>query len=170
MLILSLTAVSRGEVAVEGEIPPGDAFWEGTDLALAEPLRVELRAHSVGEGILVRGRMRTRLELECRRCLVPVEQEIDDSVELLFEPIADEEEEVALSGEVYPLPPRGDQIDLRPALREQLLLRVPDYVECGEDCRGLCPQCGTDLNRATCSCVPATGSSPWDALTKLKFD
>src|SRR5687768_8281814 len=170
MLNLSLTAVFRGEVTVEGEIPPRDAFWEDTALALAEPLRVELRAHSVGEGILVRGRIRTRLELECRRCLTPVEHEIDDSVEMLFEPIADEEEEVALDGEVYPLPPRGDTIDLRPALREQLLLRVPDYVECGEDCRGLCPQCGTDLNRATCSCVPEKGPSPWDALTKLKFD
>ena len=170
MLNLSLTAVSRGEVTVEGEIPPHDPFWEGTALALAEPLRVELQAHSVGEGILVRGRMRTRLVLECRRCLVPVEHIIDDRVELLYEPIADEEEEVALSGEVYPIPPRGDVIDLRPALREQLLLRVPEYVECGEDCRGLCPQCGTDLNRATCSCVPESGPSPWDALTKLKFD
>ena len=170
MLNLSLTAVSRGEVAVEGEISPDDRFWEDTALALAEPLHVELRAHSVGEGVLVRGRMRTRLELECRRCLAPVQHEIDDRFELLYEPISDEEEEVALSGEVYPLPPRGDVIDLRPALREQLLLRVPEYVECGEDCRGLCPQCGTDLNRATCSCVPETGPGPWDALTKLKFD
>jgi uncharacterized protein len=170
MLNLSLTAIARGAVTVEGEIPPDDPVWEGTDLALAEPLRVELRAHSVGEGLLVRGTMRTRLRLECRRCLAPVEQEIDDEVDLLFEPMADEEEEVALSGEVYPLPPRGDQIDLRPALREQLLLRVPDYVVCDEECRGLCPQCGTDLNRATCSCVPETGPSPWDALAKLKFD
>jgi uncharacterized protein len=170
MLNLSLTAVSRGEVAVEGEIPSHDPFWNDTALALAEPLRVELRAHSVGEGILVSGRMRTRLALECRRCLTPVEHLIDDGIEMLFEPIADEEEVVALDGEVYPLPPRGDTIDLRPALREQLLLRVPDYVECGEDCRGLCPQCGTDLNRATCSCVPEKGPSPWDALTKLKFD
>ena len=170
MLNLSLTAVSRGEVPVEGEISPDDPVWGDTDLALAEPLRVELRARSVGEGILVRGRMRTRLVLECRRCLTAVGYEIDDSVDLLFEPMQDEAEEAALSGEVYPLPARGDQVDLLPALREQFLLRVPDYVVCGEDCRGLCPQCGTDLNRATCACVPEAGPSPWDALKKLKFD
>ena len=170
MLNLSLTAVSRGEVTVEGEIPSPDPFGDETALALAEPLRVARRAPSVGEGILVRGRMRTRLALECRRCLTPVEHEIDDGIEMLFEPIADEEEEVALDGEVYPLPPRGDTIDLRPALREQLLLRVPDYVVCEEGCRGLCPKCGADLNRATCSCVPEADPSPWDALTKLKFD
>lgn len=170
MLNLSLTAIARGEVGVQGEIAPDDPIWEGADLALAEPLRVDLRAHSVGEGILVRGRMRTRLELECRRCLTPVEQVVDIDVDLLYEPLADESEEVELSGEVYPLPPRGDQIDLRPALREQLLLQVPDYVVCEEGCRGLCPKCGTDLNRATCSCVPEADPSPWDALTKLKFD
>jgi uncharacterized protein len=170
MLNLSLTAVSRGEVPIVGEISPDDAIWQGTELALAEPLRVELRAHSVGEGILVRGRMQTRLALECRRCLTPVEQQVDVDVDLLYEPMADEDEEAALSGEVYPLPPRGDQIDIRPALREQLLLRVPDYVVCDEGCRGLCPKCGTDLNRETCSCVPAADPSPWDALTKLKFD
>src|SRR5688500_15742336 len=112
MLNLSLTAVSRGEVAVAGEISPEDPIWEGTELAIAEPLRVDMRAHTVGEGILVRGRMQTRLALECRRCLTPVEQAVDVDVDLLFEPMADEEEEAALSGEVYPLPPRGDQIDL----------------------------------------------------------
>lgn len=170
MLNLSLTAVSRGEVRVEGEVAPEDPVWEGADLALAEPLHVELTARSVGEGVLVRGRLRTRLDLECRRCLTGVTHLIDEPVELLFEPLADEEEEVALSGEVYPLPDRGDLVDLRPALREQLLLRVPEHVVCDEACRGLCPQCGADLNQTTCSCVPEKGSSPWGALKNLKFD
>jgi uncharacterized protein len=170
MLILSLNAVARGEVPVVGEISPADPVWEDADVALAEPLRVQMRARFVGEGVLARGRMRTRLDLECRRCLTAVGYDIDDAVDLLYEPLAGEEEEVALSGEVYPLPPRGDQIDLKPALREQLLLRVPDHVVCDEACRGLCPQCGTDLNRETCSCVPVAASGPWDALRKLKFD
>jgi uncharacterized protein len=170
MLNLSLTAVSRGEVPVEGEVAPDDPVWEGPGLALIEPVRAELHARSVGEGVLVRGRIHTRLGLECRRCVIAVEHEVDDTVDLLFEPITDEEEEAELSGEVYPLPDRGDLIDLRPVLREQLLLRVPDHVVCDEACRGLCPQCGTDLNQTTCSCEPATQASPWDALKKLKFD
>ena len=170
MLNLSLTAVSRGEVRVEGAVAPDDPIWEDTDLALAEPMHVDLTARSVGDGVLVRGRLRTRLDLECRRCLTPVEHAIDEPVELLFEPLADEEEEVALSGEVYPLPDRGDLVDLRPALREQLLLRVPDHVVCDEGCRGLCPQCGADLNQTTCSCEPAPEPGAWEALKKLKFD
>ena len=170
MLNLSLTAVSRGEVPVEGDVAPDDPVWEGTDLALIAPLHAELLAREVGNGVLVRGRLHTRLGLECRRCLTAVEHEIDDTVDLLFEPLSDEEEEAQLSGEVYPLPDRGDQIDLRPVLREQLLLRVPDHVVCDEACRGLCPQCGADLNQTTCSCEPAAQGSPWDALKKVKFD
>jgi uncharacterized protein len=168
MLNLSLTAVSRGEVPVRGEIAPDDPVWEGTSLDLQEPLAVEMEARSVGEGILVRGRIRTRLQRECRRCLTEVSTGVDEVVDLLYEPLDPEEEQ--LDGEVYPLPARGDELDLKPALREQLLLRVPAYVVCTEACRGLCPQCGTDLNEGHCDCTPETGSNPWDALKDLKFD
>jgi uncharacterized protein len=113
--------------------------------------------------------MSTRLVLECRRCLKEVPTEVDASVDMLYEPLerleADE-----LGGEVYPIPPRSGELDLGPALREQLVLQVPDFVVCDEACRGLCPQCGADLNETTCSCVPEENESPWDALRKLKFD
>lgn len=169
MPILSLLEVSRGGARVFGEIAPDDPLWEGSDLRLEEPLRVDLQAQSVGEGVLVRGRMATRLGLECRRCLEPVSVSVDDEVTLLFEPLAPDEEE-ALEGEVYPLPDRGDALDVRPALREELILRVPAFVVCSESCRGLCPTCGANLNTTTCSCVPEEEPSPWSALKNLKFD
>jgi uncharacterized protein len=170
MLNFSLMTVARGEERIEGDIAADDPIWADARVLLREPLRAELRAQSVGEGVLVRGWIRTRLGMECRRCLTEVEQQIEEPVDLLFEPLADKEEEVALSGEVYPLPARGDQVDLRPALREQLLLKVPDHALCDEACRGLCPRCGTDLNRSDCSCVPEAEPGPWDALKKLNFD
>jgi uncharacterized protein len=169
MPTLNLAAVSRGEVDVRDEVAPDDPLWEGTGLALREPLRVELRANPVGEGILLRGRMATELQLECRRCLKEVPTPVDVHVDLLFEP-QEKVEEDELEGEVYPIPPRGSELDLGPALREQLLLQVPHYVVCDAACRGLCPQCGADLNQTTCSCVPPEGASPWDALNQLKFD
>jgi len=169
MLNLSLATVSRGEVRVEGEISPDDSLFEGIEVALHEPLRLEMEARSVGEGVLVRGRMRTVLELECRRCVKSVVLPVDETVDMLFEEL-DEEEEDELGGEIYPLPSRGDDLDLRPALREQILLRVPQYVVCSEACRGLCPQCGTDLNESSCECVPEEPVSPWDALKNVKLD
>lgn len=169
MLTLNLPSVSRGEVTVEGAIAAADPLWEGTGLTLLEPLTAEMRARQVGEGVLLRGRLRTRLALECRRCLDPVEREIADELDLLFEPLVGEEAE-ELGGEVYALPPRGSELDLAPVLREQLLLRVPEHVVCRDECRGLCPRCGADRNRTHCDCAPEQSVGAWDALKQIKFD
>ncbi|MBA4156365.1 MAG: DUF177 domain-containing protein [Gemmatimonadetes bacterium] len=169
MLKLSLAALSREEVHAQWEIPADHPMWENTRLELSEPLHVEVFAHEVGEGVLVRGRMRTVLDLSCRRCLTRVRREIDEPVDLLFEPLTGEERD-ELEGEVYPLPMRGTELDLSESLREQLLLTIPEYVICAEACRGLCPQCGVDRNQATCECTPEQGSGPWDALKNFTFD
>ncbi len=169
MLKLSLLDVDRGEVSLQEQVPADDPLLRDLDARLSAPLSVDLRARSVGDGVLVRGTLRTSVESACRRCLTPVTVVVDASVDLLFEPVVGEEaEEVA--GEVYPLPSRGTELDLSGPIREELVLHVPTYVLCEEDCRGLCPTCGADLNQAPCDCVPETAPSPWDALKKIKLD
>lgn len=169
MLNLSLSAVAREPVRLREQIPPEDPLWTDAGFDLSEPLNVDLEARSVGEGVLVRGEMDTVLAAECRRCLTPLPVRVHDSLDLLFEPLSAEEEE-ELSGEVYPLPDRGDSLDLGDAIREQLLLKIPDYVVCSESCRGLCPHCGAELNKETCNCEPERAPSPWEALRDVKFD
>lgn len=168
MLKVSLSALDRGEVHVREQVSPDDPMWEGAGLTLAAPLDVDLAARSVGEGVFLRGRLRTTVRQACRRCLTSVEQPVDDTIDLFFEPLTDEDD--GADGEVYPLPERGDELDLREAVREQLLLRAPEFALCSEACRGLCPQCGTDLNTGQCDCVPEPAASPWDALKNVKFD
>ena len=169
MLNLSLAAVDRGEVRIREQVPPDHPMWEDTRVELGSPLDVDLTARAVGDGVLVRGTLRTTVRLACRRCLAPVEREVDETVDILFEPIAPDEED-DLSGEVYPLPDRGDDLDLTAAVREQVLLEVPEFALCREECAGLCPICGTDLNQGACDCVPEAAPSPWDALKNVKFD
>jgi uncharacterized protein len=168
MLKVSLTALDRGEVHVREQVPPDDPMWEGAQLSLAAPLDVDLTARSVGDGVFLRGRLRTTVRLACRRCLTSVDREIDETVDLLFEPLGPDDD--GAEGEVYPLPARGDELDLRDAVREQVLLRAPEFALCSEECRGLCAQCGTDLNTGQCECVPEPAASPWDALKKVTFD
>src|SRR5256886_5465599 len=67
----------------------------------------------------------------------------------------------------YPLARDATQIDLRPAVREELLLAAPQWVVCREDCRGLCPRCGKDLNAGPCGCPPA-GDPRWQALAAFQ--
>jgi uncharacterized protein len=169
MLNLSLAAISRGGARAQWEIPRDDPLWEGSGVTLLEPVSIEVEVRSIGDGgVLVRGRMRTSVELECRRCLAAVASALDEPLDLLFEELRTEEAD-ELAGEVHPLP-AGDELDLGEPIREQLLVQVPAYVVCNEACRGLCPQCGADLNQTSCECVPSAEPGPWDALKNLKFD
>lgn len=170
MLHLNLAAVDRGEVTLREEVPPDHPMWDGSGVELVKPLRVDLAAMSVGDGVLVRGTLRTAVRLACRRCLTPVEQEIDEHVDLLFAPPMEGDDEDADDGEVYPLPARGDDLDLTSAVREQVLLQAPAFALCSDECRGICPTCGADLNQGECACVPEAAPTPWDALKNVKFD
>jgi uncharacterized protein len=70
---------------------------------------------------------------------------------------------------VLPLP-RTATLDLTEPLREHVLLAVPRYVLCGEDCRGLCPRCGTNWNTAECQCAVHGEDDRWAPLRRLKMD
>jgi uncharacterized protein len=167
MLKLSLAALDRGEARIQEHVPPGHPMFAGMAAELAAPLDVDLTARSVGDGVFVRGTLRTTVRLACRRCLSPVERRVEATLDLLYLEKVEEDE---LDGEVYRLPERGDELDLTAAVREHLLLDVPEYGLCSEECRGLCPTCGANLNEGDCDCVPQAAPSAWDALKTIKFD
>jgi len=165
MLRIDLGEVRAGAVETPGQIEASDPLWQGTDVTLAEPLRIQGRFSRAGEGkYFWHARMQTSLRLECRRCLGPVEVPLSQTLELLF--VAAQE---ALDDDVgcYAIPGRGTELDLRGALREELLLAVPRFVECSPDCRGLCPECGANLNAGPCGCRPKRDLR-WGALSGLQ--
>jgi uncharacterized protein len=127
-----------------------DPALEGLGFALAGPVEVTGRLQATeGEGFLWRGAIRATVTGECRRCLGPVTQEIDDRVDVLFSSDPD----LADDPSVYALPPNPAVIDLAQAVREELALRASAFPLCREECRGLCPRCGADLNAGPCGCT-----------------
>ena len=70
--------------------------------------------------------------------------------------------------DVYLIDDRATELDLRPALREQWLLNVPGYALCRDDCQGLCPTCGAELNLGPCDCTPTSADPRWEGLRKLR--
>jgi uncharacterized protein len=63
----------------------------------------------------------------------------------------------------------GTEIDLTPLMYEQIMLALPTRPLCGEECRGLCPQCGINRNTGQCACVVEAGDPRWSALRNLKI-
>jgi uncharacterized protein len=109
------------------------------------------------------GKIEGDVALECRRCLGEAGAHVTDEAHIIF---AEEGDEDTDDPDVYQLDPRAIELDLRPAIREQWLLAAPSYALCRDDCKGLCPSCGADLNAGACGCPPAADAR-WDALKKL---
>ena len=131
----------------------GSHAVEGADVT------VDVWLESVHEGILATGTVAVGWEGECRRCLRTADGDLAAPFQELFE-------EVPAEGESYPL--RHEQADLEPLARESVLLELPQAPLCQEDCRGLCAQCGADLNEGPCDCEPVRDPR-WAALDAIRI-
>jgi len=107
------------------------------------------------------GTVKTALELACSRCLEPFVMPVDREFDLRFlpaaaaEPDSDEDDEAEVEDDDVAVTfYRAEQIDLNELLREQFYLALPMKPLCSGDCKGICPQCGTNRNAASCDCTP----------------
>ena len=96
------------------------------------------------QGILLQGDFTAWINQNCTRCLEPFPYQIKTQFEELYT-----FDEHYVTEEVLHFPVDGN-IDLAPLLREYLTMEVPMQPLCKEDCKGLCPECGTDFNHSTC--------------------
>ena len=127
------------------------------DLSIISPIDGHVRIRRTNQGLLIDGWVDLTLELSCNRCLKEFEQPMYVTFAEQFYPTVD-----VVSG--LPLPPFDEEeifpidahhlVDLTEAVRQNVLLAVPMVTLCREDCLGLCPQCGHDLNLGPCECKP----------------
>ena len=135
---------------------PDEVGQEGDAYRIVAPVHLDFELHKDKDKFRFVGKAQTELELVCSRCLEPFRMPVESSFNLRFLPAtemaADDEREVQeedLETSYY----RDDQIDLNELLREQFYLALPMKPLCREDCKGLCAQCGTNLNTGTCACA-----------------
>ncbi len=136
-------------------------------------LMVELFMIKSGDAIHVQGTASGSFWLACGRCLGPSEVTFDDAkVRMTFLPPPTEvEQELELDlDDLDTAAHDGVEVDLEPLLREQLVLAIPIKPVCSEQCKGICPTCGADLNRSDCGCQEEPAEeSPWKrAIMKLQ--
>lgn len=140
------------------EILDINAAPEAPEMKAVSDIRYNLYAAKTGQDLLVTGTATFDLETRCSRCMkkivVPITAE---KLTLFFEKVPEQE------------------VELTDDVREELLLALPDYIRCSEDCQGLCPRCGANLNDGPCDCddddeedaLPPE-ENPWSALDQLK--
>lgn len=141
------------------------------------PLKTALRAQQIGDIVELEGNIATTVRLDCGRCLQSFEMPIESKFTLTYcqrEPDPDDsdpnQEELELSAEDMGLIHyQGEEINIENELQEQVVLAFPLRPLCRLDCKGLCPQCGSDLNAAKCDCDRSPTGGKFDALKNLKL-
>jgi len=127
--------------------------------------------HQIIKDIRLKGGLATSLEVACARCLEPVVQDVKREFELLYRPLgsdAGKEEMSVTAAEAEIGYYQGDGLFLEDVLREQVLLAVPVNTVCSDECKGLCPQCGQNLNVTLCACTQPLSDPRWSALKDLR--
>ena len=127
--------------------------------------------HQLINDIRVIGDLSTRVEMACARCLDPISRDVASNFDLLYRPLgadAGKEELSVTAAEAEVSYYQGEGLLLEDVLREQVLLALPLRAICRDECRGLCPHCGKNLNLEQCNCTEPIEDPRWSALKDLR--
>jgi len=141
-------------------------------LGLDSPLDVRLGIYPAGDKYVLDGKLKGGVSVLCDRCLGSFHRDLSAVFRLFLAlPLPESDEvEVELHEEDMAVDfLRGEKIDLDEIVREQVYLSLPMQLLCSEDCKGLCPQCGTNLNKGTCKCSREVGHPGFSKLKNLKI-
>lgn len=148
----------------------------GPDLySFSEPLSWKVDVTNTGDAILVSGTVEGRAVTACGRCLGDAVFDLMGEVEGYFV-IGADDQPADLDEDEFDVLPEDRVIDLVPLIQAALLLELPVLPLCQDDCQGLCPSCGQDLNEGPCGCAPegddaeAAPEGPFAKLAGLQLD
>lgn len=170
-MLLDVSRFRTGTEHLERRFEAGTLPGGGEDFRIASPVELTADLRKDEQKIHLTGHVTGTLEFECSRCLEPYQVPVEASFETLLLPLeenrGDGEREVAeddLGVSYY----KDQVIDLGEIIREQFYLALPMKPLCREDCRGLCPVCGKNRNRETCTCQTEWVDPRLEPLRKLR--
>jgi uncharacterized protein len=138
----------------------------GLDSRFTKEVLVESTLEKTSRQLYVRTEFKTGGVFTCDRCLEDFEREVSSGFGIVY--VTDSDGAGSDSEEVQVITPDTNIIDLGEDVRQYAVLALPPKMLCRDDCAGLCPRCGTNLNRAKCGCDKDEVDSRWSGLEKLK--
>jgi uncharacterized protein len=142
-----------------------------------KPLNIRLKAFRIRELFEVQGTFRTSVRLPCSRCLKDFDTPLASDFELTYTKempglmdVFNEEEIELRVEEIGMIYFKGEEINLQQGIQEQVVMALPLQPLCHDNCKGLCPQCGSDLNRRDCGCKRESAPNKFAVLKNLKLD
>ena len=160
----------ESEKAIDETLAVAAVDLELANARIVSPVRLEAKAVKTSAFLAITGKMTGSIEIDCDRCLEPVQRPLDIGLDLEFVP--DQQLAGAANLELHPDDKKrdaisGSEINIADIAREQLLLDIPQQFFCKDDCRGLCENCGANLNLKDCDCENDEIDPRWAALKNL---
>jgi uncharacterized protein len=155
-LDLDRQALGRSQLPVAVTMPLTDAKGLTGEVQLAGSLTVD----NLESRIVVTGEVTGTSEAACDRCLAGFSLSFSVPLELLVIKDSGTEDQ----DDSWVIHQKTGEVDLREQLREAALLALPQKLLCCEECKGLCPQCGINLNAESCQCTAEEVDPRWDGL------
>ncbi|MCA1816855.1 MAG: DUF177 domain-containing protein [Acidobacteria bacterium] len=168
-MLIEIERLNERGTDFEHTYTPADFSLEDEHARVASAVRVTARATRTRGEVRVAGTIDTAVETACDRCLAPLAVPVNVSFKADLGLAGDagganELQDADMDFSTY----EGDAIDLDEIVREQILLALPARQLCAEDCKGLCPTCGANLNEKSCDCEQRKTDVRWSALEELK--
>lgn len=186
LLAPKIADITDEGLSLSGDVTADELGLAETDAVLKGPLAVGLDLRAVEGTVCATGVVEGTAVRQCVRCLKDFEAPIAFSVRVAYQrerpalstakredlrkkktaPAAEAEAE-DLNDDIYQY--AGDHLELAPMLREQVILAAPMHPLCQDECLGLCPRCGKDLNEGPCQCPAESKGGPFEVLRTLKL-
>lgn len=172
-MFLDVKELAVRKIRIRKSYAPGMLDFHAADFRQAGPLDVRATAELVEAHIRIYGHFSVRVELVCARCLEGTAEEVSKDFDLFYRPASSipAESEIQLKdGETEVGFFAGEGVFLADVLAEQVQLQIPMKAICRSDCRGLCPQCGANLNHEGCRCETQSADPRLAPLARFKQD
>jgi uncharacterized protein len=155
LLQLNVGRLRGNTERIDRHLEPSVLASEGEAYRIVEPVDLGFTVHRIGERFRLEGSVASTLVVACSRCLEPYRVPVEAQFDLSYAPHAENTGEGELEVEDDDLTTafyRDDVIELDQLIREQFYLALPMKPLCTDECKGLCPQCGKNLNAGPCDC------------------
>jgi uncharacterized protein len=174
-LVVGIAQILETGLMLDTTINPASLHLpQGEDARVIEPVRVQGVLTKMAEQVYFQGQISGVVAVPCSRCLDIVHTDFMAEIQVIFLPstsplLSDEEGGGSAVNELDLYVHDGITIDLRPLVREQVVLSFPVQSLCREDCAGLCQVCGKNQNRESCVCQTEHGDPRFAILKQLRL-
>ncbi len=154
--------VTGAEIKLDGNVGFSDAEFLGESYRFCEPLKVVGRVYNNGQSLTLEADVTGQMLTDCARCLDELRTDVTFSVNELLSQREEGEEQ---SDDIILFD--GYEIELDDIIADHFLMNISGRYLCRDDCKGLCPNCGTNLNHGECDCDTEYIDPRWQALADI---